>query len=572
MVKHKCPSNTGSPAASGALRGASLLIMLQIASRAITFIANQLLLRFLTAQLLGASTQLEVYYLSVLFFARESLRVAIQRQGGGSDKDKASQARDTQAVVNISYLSILLGIFVAGLLGWLYVASVNDETATSAPHLIFSLYIYAVASIVELLSEPAFMVMQTRLQFSARAAAESIATFARCTVTLGAAAIASRGTFEAGVLPFALGQLSYGVTLLAVYGYYGLSLARIEGFSLLPRRLENSPRKDKNVDNEIYAFSLFPRPTLNLARSMIAQSLVKHLLTQGDTLLVSALASPTSQGVYALANNYGGLAARLVFQPVEESSRSYFSRLLASSEPVRQSDKDDLRTDKKAAAKRASEDLSVLIKLYTIISAIVVAIGPTAAPLLISLVAGPRWASSGAGAVLAVYALYIPLLAINGVSESFVASVATEAQVHVQSLWMGAFSLAFAAAGFIFLRVLDRGARGLVVANSINMICRIVWCAVFIKKYFGKMGVDFQLSELKPNSVTVAAAVVASQAAARLVGPNAAGLALRGVLMALFKIAGLGIVFVAVVAFGERQFLMQCIEKARGQRQKSRAK
>ncbi len=41
-----------------AVRGASLLILLQIVSRAITFIANQVLLRFLTAQLLASRPSL----------------------------------------------------------------------------------------------------------------------------------------------------------------------------------------------------------------------------------------------------------------------------------------------------------------------------------------------------------------------------------------------------------------------------------------------------------------------------------------------------------------------------------
>ncbi|KAL1845230.1 hypothetical protein VTK73DRAFT_835 [Phialemonium thermophilum] len=78
-----------------AVRGASLLILLQVASRAVTFVANQLLLRFLTARTLGVSAQLEAYYLTVLFFARESLRVAIQRQAGDADDAWTSQPRDT---------------------------------------------------------------------------------------------------------------------------------------------------------------------------------------------------------------------------------------------------------------------------------------------------------------------------------------------------------------------------------------------------------------------------------------------------------------------------------------------
>src|SRR5271155_2596960 len=56
--------------------GATLLIGLQVGSRALTFIVNQILLRYLSPEILGISTQLEVYSISVLFFARESLRVA----------------------------------------------------------------------------------------------------------------------------------------------------------------------------------------------------------------------------------------------------------------------------------------------------------------------------------------------------------------------------------------------------------------------------------------------------------------------------------------------------------------
>ncbi|KAL8350037.1 hypothetical protein RB598_005399 [Gaeumannomyces tritici] len=601
MASEKEATPLGSPAASGALRGASLLILLQVASRAITFVANQLLLRFLTAQLLGVSTQLEVYYLSVLFFARESLRVAIQRQGDAQDraddaheddaktdaaKDNAAtvtagagprspaaadtaRARTTQAVVNLSYISILLGLVSAALLGVLYLGSIDGDTMASTPFLLPSFSIYAVAAMVELLSEPAFVVMQTRLQFGARATAESTATFARCVVTLGSAVVASRLRVEAGVLPFALGQLSYGLVLLAVYGWYGAVLAGKEGFSLLPKKLAAA---SSSSSSSPYAMSFFYRPTLYLARSMIAQSLFKHLLTQGDTLLVTALSTPTAQGVYALANNYGGLVARLVFQPIEESSRSYFSRLLSQQGPGA-TDKTTGNEEKekdKAAAHKASADLTVLLKLYSIFSVVVVALGPTAAPLLVGLVAGPRWAASGAGAVLAAYALYVPLLAANGVAESFVASVATEAEVRLQSAWMGAFSLAFGAAGFVFLRVLAWGAKGLVVANSINMACRIVWCAGFISRYFARAGVKFDLVEVRPSALTIGAAAVANQAARAVVGGSPLpGLAAKQIMIELVKIAGVAIVFIALVAIGERQFLLRCFETARGRRQKA---
>jgi len=83
-------------------KGASFLILVQISSRALTFTINQILLRFLSPELLGASVQLELYSISVLYFARESLRVALQRQTGNS-----------QALVNLSYISVALGLPIA---------------------------------------------------------------------------------------------------------------------------------------------------------------------------------------------------------------------------------------------------------------------------------------------------------------------------------------------------------------------------------------------------------------------------------------------------------------------------
>ncbi|KAK0733072.1 oligosaccharide translocation protein RFT1, variant [Lasiosphaeria miniovina] len=536
IASNDAAKTTSSSSTTRAVRGASLLILLQVASRAVTFIANQALLRFLTAQLLGVSAQLEVYYLSVLFFARESLRVAIQRQ------DTSSLGKGTgksaQAAVNLGYVSLALGVPLAGALGWLYLHSISAGTQAATPRLALALWVYACAAVVELASEPAFVVMQAQLQFRTRAAAEAVATFLRCAVTLGATAAAGP---QLGVLPFALGQLSYGVGLLGVYAWRGAGLARAEGFSLLPRRILSKGGDDFALGAYLY------RPTLQLASSMMAQSVVKHLLTQGDTFLVSALSTPTAQGVYALANNYGGLAARLVFQPVEESSRSYFSRLLAAPSASVAS---PAGVDRNKAAATAATDLQALLKAYALLSVVVTTVGPTAAPLLLSLVAGPRWADSGAGACLAAYMWYIPLLAANGVAEAFVASVASEAEVHRQSAWMGAFSLGFAGAGFVLLRVLDMGAVGLVVANAINMLCRIAWCAVFISRYFRRAGAPLDLlGGVMPKPIAVAAAVVTSQLVKRVI-TSSADSPLPGARQAigdLVRVALVALPFVAVL-------------------------
>ena len=484
----------GAPPTPSMVKGASILIVLQLVSRLVTFVANQLLLRYLTAPLLGLSTQLEVYYLSVLFFARESLRVAIQRQGAPkndspSSKKSGSARHDAQAVINLGYLAVALGVLVSTGLGWTYL-SYATGLALETPYFVTSTYLYGAAAMVELLSEPCFVLMATRLDFGTRAVAESLATFVRCIIVFGTAVWASRSALDLGVLPFAIGQMTYGTVLLLVYLVSGYGLAKNIGFSLLPKSVSHD-------DN--YVLSCFYRPTVTLAGSMTAQSVVKHLLTQGDTFLVSVLSTAGVQGVYALANNYGGLLARLLFQPVEESSRNYFSHLLAKVAGSKQA------KTPTADIQEAKKSLETLVRLYMLLSTLIINVGPFAAPHLLTIVAGKQWAS--AGSVLATYSLYIPFLALNGLTESFVASVASEAQVHRQSVWMGAFSVAFAVSAYLFMRVLGFGARGLVYANIVNMLCRIVWSTAFIRKYFARQGTRLDVAALVPASAAALTAV-----------------------------------------------------------------
>ncbi|KAI1079855.1 Rft-1-domain-containing protein [Whalleya microplaca] len=574
-----------------AVRGASLLIVLQIASRAVTFVANQLLLRFLTAQLLGIATQLEVYYLSVLFFARESLRVAIQRQGSpsrssgrkpdeksghGGSGDGNPDARDSQAVVNIAHLSLVLGLGSSVGLGWAYLRYVDAATART-PYLGVSLRLYGIAAVTELLSEPAFVILQYRLRFGPRAAAESVATFLRCLATFGAANWAWRQGLDLGVLPFALGQLAYGTGLLGVYAWHGARLASSERFSLLPfptggtslAQKRSEDKTVKTVDND-YVLGYFFKPTLRLASSMTAQSFVKHLLTQGDTFLVSVLSDPKSQGIYALANNYGSLLARLVFQPIEESSRNYFSKLLSSSTPTPTPTPTPIQNPKsesesapqpQPALVKARTDLLALLKAYILLSSVILTLGPPGAPLLIQLIAGAAWSRSGAGLALAQYCAYIPLLALNGASEAFVASVASEADVHAQSLWMGGFSVAFGVAGWVFLRVLRLGAAGLVCANAINMACRIVWSAAFISRWFAARGLRFSFwRDVVPGPDGLALWVGASAAVWGSLGR--AGVSVGGVSEHVFRdlvtVVGVAVPYVCVIAYAERKYLLDC--------------
>ena len=213
---------------------------------------------------------------------------------------------------------------------------------------------------------------------------------------------------------------------------------------------------------------------------MYIQTAVKYALTQGDSLIISSTTSLREQGSFALASNYGGLVARTFLQPIEDSSRNLFAKLCT----VRADCNEELRTP----LTRARSILTMTLKLYNILALVAWSIAPSLAPLFLQLIAGQKWTDSGAGNVLATYCYYIPLLALNGVSEAFVAAVATETDLRRQSSFMGVYSIAFAGSAILFTKVLKHGADGIIWANCINMSLRMFFNYSYIKRFFASRG------------------------------------------------------------------------------------
>jgi oligosaccharide translocation protein RFT1 len=524
---------------SKSAEGAILLIVVQIGSRGLTFAVNQLPFRYLTPLLLGIFTQLEVYFISVLFFARESLRVAIQRQtdtniedeepfrqqpGSAPGEKRELAARKTQEIINLAYVSICLGIFFAFILAWAYLRSLrSDLSVLKTPFFKQALQIYGFAAFIELLAEPCFVVVQQKSEYKIRAAAESVATVLRCLVTYGLAVLAARKGTDLGILPLAVGRLAYGLSLLFVYYTKVRAITAASGVSLVPRLIVSrylnagiwflARMLIRGSSESDFIFSYFSRSLLALGIRFFMQGVVKHVLTHGDVILVSYLASPEALGIYALASNYGGLIARMVFQPIEESSRNYFGKLLSTVDAK----------PSKAVIESGSRSLHNLLRFYILLSISAVTVGPTVAPLLLNVVAGSTWVDIGAGDVLAKYCYYIPLLAVNGVTEAFISSIATESELNRQSAWMFAFSIGFAVAGYVFLRLLDLGAEGLVWANTVNMGLRILWSSNFIKSYLKRNGSHLNISAMMPRPVTIAVGVSTAAVLAQMQGTFTGG-------------------------------------------------
>ena len=495
--------------------GTIYLILIQVASRALTFAGNQFVLRYLSPHLLGLAVQLELYSVSVLYFSRESLRVALQRHPSGHyDAEASTRAHQkvkkeiqglrrssrTQAIVNVAYLAILLGIPLTIALGYLYHKSQRSNIQVQeCLYFDLSLQLYALATLIELLSEPCFVIVQDRLLYQDRARAETLAAIAKCATTCLATLLSSRRGLKASVLPFAIGQTAYAISLAGGYLVTVYPLSGKDGFSLFPRAL-----KDRE---STYLFSIFDRPLVSLSGALYAQSVFKQILTQGDALILGFFASLEDQGVFALASNYGGLMARLIFQPIEESSRNYFGKTLSGAG----GSQEEKEAAKKEQLTSAAEYLGGLLHLYSIVAVLSSCLLYSILPLVVKLIVGPSWFTPEIEGILATYCYYIPFMAFNGILDAFVTSVAAPGELHRQSLWMSAFTAGYLAAAYVLLTKMELGARGLVLANILNMLLRVSWGLRFTLHYLRSRSSDANVAwALLPQPTTLAVGSVAA--------------------------------------------------------------
>lgn len=245
--------NSAQTVLSASVKGTTFLILVQVISRALTFTVNQLLLRFLSPQLLGVSVQLELYSVSVLYFARESVRVATQRRTGdagtqdeteeshgpGKAPQTMSEAMKMQGLVNIAYVPILLGVPLAWGFGSLYLSSADDQVL-STPHFEDSLKVFGLAALLELCTEPCFLILQQKMLYKTRAVTETAATIVKCFIIFGFTFYAYRSGRDWGVLPFALGQMGFATVVFLSYFWNVGRIATMDGFSLQAKPVSSS--------------------------------------------------------------------------------------------------------------------------------------------------------------------------------------------------------------------------------------------------------------------------------------------------------------------------------------------
>lgn len=160
-----------------------------------------------------------------------------------------------QTAVNFAYIPFWIGFPLSiGLIAWQY-RNINAYFIT-LPFFRWSIFLIWLSIIVELLSEPFFIVNQFMLNYAARSRFESIAVTTGCIVNFIVVYAVQQSRYPMGVvtsdidkegiaiLAFALGKLAHSITLLACY--YWDYLKNFKPKKLFSTRLTKIKTRENN--------------------------------------------------------------------------------------------------------------------------------------------------------------------------------------------------------------------------------------------------------------------------------------------------------------------------------------
>jgi oligosaccharide translocation protein RFT1 len=457
-----------------------------LAQKAITTILNTALLRFVSADVMGfAANDMELLLSTILFLSREAFRQVADRYSAktllrGSTVEE-QQKRSQLIAAAIMPVPLGLSFAMLAAIGYSYyhgfaVLSLGTPAGNEA----LSFYLFCLAAAIDTIVGPLFILSTSSLWFGVRARADVLGTLLQCLTTF---ALAYMGF---GALSFAIGRLALSFTLLAVYFFGFMAEMKKAGVKTsVSAVFMDGPQWKESLSAGIRGFlpRLLGKEAFSLVLAFFGQGLVKHLLTEGDRIILTLGGSREIRGLYSVVSNYGSLAARLLFAPMEEALRrataqSGLANWLTS---ARAAPKNGRMPALPTLARSALE----LFKRYSFfvvwIGLIAISFGPFLSPTFVRLVLGPKWiATTSASSALAIYCCYVLFMALNGVTEAFADGISDPKRLLSANIVLfGAFAVyATAAVGYALPHF---GTVGLIVAGCVNMAIRTISSWLYIR-------------------------------------------------------------------------------------------
>lgn len=480
--KNTLPStdaNNDHEAIQDATASAKRLVGFQLFSRITSLFLNTILIRCSSPMVLGvASVKLELFLTTVLYLAREGLRMSLLRYTPPTSTSTSNHSSIKEEheiwlrrLINMAWLVLPCALLPWAGVSIAYALTVPPEIGNNNLKSWYWIAItgYTMAAIIELSGEPLRMILSHKKMQSKRVRLEAIALSIKSFLVIVLFWIGSRRGEASSLLKVALGAFSLAqvvYSLLLVTGYYYLVKMALPNFNLW----KYLPIPFIDVDETI----------VQHAFDMTKHLLLRYLLAQGDMWIISLAAPLSDQGVYVLVTNYGSLLARIVFQPTEESGLSFFSQ-------------------KPPAL--SLQYLNLVLRWYILLGLGLSSFGVALVRPTVGTILGQDWLTSSAPIALQIYCLLLPIMAISGILEAFIHGTIKKDWIYRQRVASIVTTIIYVTIAIITTN--QWGPTGLIGAGIINFALRAVFGMYYNYQFTKNQKINWGLSQVMPHRVTI---------------------------------------------------------------------
>lgn len=461
-------------------KGASYNMFVQFFVRSMTFVLNAFFIRCVTSELLGVvNVRLLLLHSTIVFVAREGFRRVCL--------SKASK-EDWSQVINLIWCIVPIGCVCAAFFSWVWLYLLEQPNPTAIPYYNVGVVCFACCAVLEMTSEPVFITSQVYLFMKLKVSVDSFSFIIGSLVNVILIVIFP----QYGIITFSVARIVYTLALVSFYyGYFIWYLGTIQ------KKQDDFPIKSiRDFFPKIHQGKTWINYTLaKLTGSFLIQSGLKQILTEGERYVMTMfdVLSFADQGVYDVVNNLGSLAARLVFQPIEESGYLFFSQMLTRGLPIQE--------QKKETVTLATDVLECLLKVVVLIGLTILTFGYSYSYLALDLYGGKVLSSGTGPTLLRWYCLYVLIIAVNGTTECFVFAAMSKRDVDRYNHKMLAFSVIFLMSSWYLTKQL--GSVGFILANCLNMGLRIIHSVYYITRWYHLAHISNPLKGLAPSPVVI---------------------------------------------------------------------
>nr|CCC95735.1 unnamed protein product [Trypanosoma congolense IL3000] len=473
-------------------------LVFNVALKMVTFLLTAAVTRQLAPNENGINFSFQLYFNTVLFLARESVRSVNARN---SLRGKAGSGVAALNVMNCAVLSIPIGVAVMAVLEVLPFCRVTvlpslttlaggDSGAVGLPEMVQVLSVLVVLSV-----EPCIALVQSLDDVRAVVASEFWALFARLVTSISFVWLSGGlgGETWTARLCFSFANLSDSVaTVVYFFCLWNIDSAAVSGdgnlnkkedidstpVSLYQVRVDaaralrvGTPSRGSVVQLNPYyecvpwlflscrATYIITLQELQLLLQFFRESCLRLLLAEGEHFALAAMGSTTAVGQYSVVTNLGSLVPRIVFRVWETACFTKWSRDVADG---RISD--------------ASFLLFLMLRVALYFGALVLLLGPPLAKLILLRLLTRRWATPETVNALQLYCYQLPLMGWYGLLDAFVRATASTRTLQIIQRILVTQAAMYVVFCFVVLRLNLVGdpVAGLIAANGLSTALRCV--------------------------------------------------------------------------------------------------